>query len=52
MSEDLKLDEMSENIGSDEEPILKKESTLDNFDIPNSASEKGKSPVIAEKTCE
>ena len=39
MSEDLKLDEMSENINSDEEPILRKESSLDNFDIPNSASD-------------
>lgn len=39
MSEDFKLDEMSENINTDEEPILKKESSLDNFDIPNSASD-------------
>ena len=39
MSEDLTLDEMSENVNSDEEPILRKESNLDNFDIPNSASD-------------
>ena len=39
MSENLELDEMNENPNSDEEPILKKESSLDNFEIPNSASD-------------
>lgn len=39
MSENLKLDELSENTGSNEEPILKKESGLDNFDIPSSVSD-------------
>lgn len=39
MSENLNLDEMGDNSISEEEPILKKESSLDNFDIPNSASD-------------
>ena len=39
MSENLELDEMNENPNRDEEPILKKESSLDNFEIPNSASD-------------
>ncbi len=39
MSDNLELDEMNENNNSEEEPILKKESGLDNFDIPNSASD-------------
>lgn len=39
MSENLELDEMNENPNSEEEPILRKESNLDNFDIPNSASD-------------
>ena len=39
MNENLELDEMNENPNSDEEPILKKESSLDNFDIPSSASD-------------
>ncbi len=39
MSENLELDELSENTGSNEEPILKKESGLDNFDIPSSVSD-------------
>ena len=39
MSEDLNLEEMNENVSGDEEPILKRESNLDNFDIPSSASD-------------
>ena len=39
MSDNLELDEMSENTNETEEPILKKESGLDNFEIPNSASD-------------
>jgi len=39
MSENLDLDEMSDNTTGEDEPILKKESALDNFDIPNSASD-------------
>ena len=39
MSENLELDEMNETSNSEEEPILRKESNLDNFDIPNSASD-------------
>lgn len=39
MSDNLELDEMSENTSETEEPILKKESGLDNFEIPNSASD-------------
>lgn len=39
MSDNLELDEMSDNNSETEEPILKKESSLDNFDIPNSASD-------------
>ena len=39
MSENLELDEMNENTKRDEEPILKRESGLDNFDIPSSASD-------------
>ena len=39
MSDNLELDEMNENESSNDEPILKKESSLDNFDIPNSASD-------------
>ena len=39
MNLNLNLDEVSENITNDEEPILKRESSLDNFDIPNSASD-------------
>ena len=39
MSDNLQLDEMNENTNSNEEPILKRESGLDNFDIPSSASD-------------
>jgi len=39
MSENLELDEMNETSNSEEEPILRKESNLDNFEIPNSASD-------------
>ena len=39
MSDNLELDEMNDNTGSEEEPILKRESGLDNFDIPSSASD-------------
>lgn len=39
MSDNLELDEMNENTNNEEEPILKKESSLDNFDIPSSASD-------------
>ena len=35
----LNLEEMNENVSGDEEPILKRESNLDNFDIPSSASD-------------
>ena len=39
MSDDLNLEEMNETSTSDEEPILRKESSLDNFDIPSYASD-------------
>mgnify|MGYP002624555645 CR=1 FL=1 len=39
MSEDLNLEEMNENVSADEEPILKRESSLDDFDVPSSASD-------------
>lgn len=39
MSDNLELDEMNENNASNEEPILKKDSELENFDIPNSMSD-------------
>ncbi len=39
MSDDLKLDEMNENAAADEEPVLKKDNGLDNFDIPSSAAD-------------
>ena len=39
MSDNLELDEMNENNASNEEPILKKDSELGNFDIPNSMSD-------------
>lgn len=39
MSDNLELDEMNDSTGSNDEPILKKESNLDNFDIPSSASD-------------
>ena len=39
MSDNLELDEMNENISAEDDPILKKESGLDNFDIPSSASD-------------
>jgi flagellar motor switch protein FliN/FliY len=39
MSDNLELDEMNDNTGSDEEPILKKDNGLDSFDIPSSASD-------------
>ena len=39
MSDNLELDEMNDSNTGDEEPILKKESGLDNFDIPSSASD-------------
>lgn len=37
MSENLELDELSESAGMDDEPVLKKDSLDDNFDIPSSA---------------
>ena len=39
MSENLELDELSESAGMDDEPVLKKDSLDDNFDIPSSASD-------------
>lgn len=39
MSDNLELDEMNENNINDEEPILKRESDLDNFDIPSSVTD-------------
>ena len=39
MSDNLNLDEMSENQAADEEPVLRKESDIENFDIPSSAAD-------------
>ena len=39
MSENLNLDEMNDAQATDNEPILKKESPMDNFDIPSSAAD-------------
>lgn len=39
MSENLELDELSESAGMDDEPVFKKDSLDDNFDIPSSASD-------------
>ena len=39
MSDNLELDEMNENVGAEEEPILKKESRMDSYDVPSSASD-------------
>lgn len=39
MSENLELDELSESSIMDDEPLLKKESGMDDFDIPSSAAD-------------
>ncbi len=39
MSENLELDELSESSIMDDEPLLKKENGMDDFDIPSSAAD-------------
>lgn len=39
MTDKIELDELSESAMLDDDPVLKKESNLDDFDIPNSASD-------------
>ena len=39
MSENLNLEEIGDSQVNDDEPILKKESAIDNFDIPSSVSD-------------
>ena len=39
MTDNLELDELSESTVLDDEPILKKDSGMDDFDIPSSASD-------------
>lgn len=39
MSENLNLDEMSDSQTETDDPVLKKDSNLDNFDIPSSAAD-------------
>lgn len=39
MENNLELDEMSESKGSDDEPILRKDIGVDDFDIPTSTSD-------------
>ena len=39
MTDKIELDELSESAKLDDDPVLKKESNLDDFDIPNSASD-------------
>ena len=39
MSADLELDELSETANLDDEPVLRKDSDMDNFDVPSSASD-------------
>ena len=39
MSDNLELDELSESSIMDDEPLLKKESGMDDFDIPSSAAD-------------
>lgn len=39
MNKDLELDELSESSNLDDEPILRKDNGMDDFDIPSSASD-------------
>ncbi len=39
MSDNLNLDEMNENQVSEDEPVLRKENDIDNFDIPSSVAD-------------
>ena len=39
MSENLDLDEMNDSQMAENDPVLKKESMIDNFDIPSSAAD-------------
>ena len=39
MSENLNLDEMSDSQTETDDPVLKKDSNLDNFDIPSAAAD-------------
>lgn len=39
MSDNLELDELSESAIMDDEPLLKKESGMDDFDIPSSSTD-------------
>lgn len=39
MSDNLELDELSESAIMDDEPLLKKESGMDDFDIPSSSAD-------------
>lgn len=39
MNKDLELDELSESSILDDEPILKKDNNMDDYDIPSSASD-------------
>ena len=39
MTDNLELDELSESAVLDDEPILKKDVGMDDFDIPSSASD-------------
>ena len=39
MNKDLELDELSESSVLDDEPVLRKDNGMDDFDIPSSASD-------------
>lgn len=39
MNKDLELDELSESANLDDEPILRKDNGMDDFDIPSSSSD-------------
>ena len=39
MSKDLELDELSESSAMEDDPVLKKDNGMDDFDIPSSASD-------------
>lgn len=39
MNKDLELDELSESSNLDDEPILRKDNGMDDFDIPSSSSD-------------